>query len=114
MLTTLIVTLTVGGFGVTGSINGGQCLAAVQPGKLSVKGGIAIIMCIAVVIAFMGYRALHLFTRWGWIPSLFAIIVLVGAAGDQLSQQAPARAHDAKDYMGIVAFCAGNMVSFCA
>ncbi|KIW19652.1 hypothetical protein PV08_00226 [Exophiala spinifera] len=112
MLTTLVVTLTVGGFGVTGSINGGQCLASVQPGTLSVGGAISIIMVISMLIGFMGYRVLHLFTRWAWIPSLFAIIVLIGAAGDQLSHQAPSRAHKAQEYMGIVAFAAGNMVTW--
>src|SRR5688572_3894940 len=69
-LTSLIVTLTVGGFAVTGSINGGQCLAAVVPNTLSVEGAISIIMCISLVIGFMGYRVMHLFTRWAWIPSL--------------------------------------------
>ncbi|KAK6383956.1 hypothetical protein LTS17_003248 [Exophiala oligosperma] len=112
MLTTLIVTLTVGGFAVTGSINGGQCLAAVRPGTLSIEGAISIIMVISMAIGFMGYRVLHFFTRWAWIPSLFAIVVLVGAAGDQLSQQAPSRAHKAQEYMGIVAFAAGNMVTW--
>lgn len=112
ILTTLIVTLTVGGFGVIGSVNGGQCLAAVRPGTLSIEGGISIIMIISMVIGFMGYRVLHLFTRWGWIPSLFAIIILVGAAGDQLSHQAPSRAQKGQDYMGMVAFCAGNMVTW--
>ncbi|KAJ9604251.1 hypothetical protein H2200_011085 [Cladophialophora chaetospira] len=112
ILTTLVVTLTVGGFGVIGSINGGQCLAAVRPGTLSIEGGIAIIMMVSLVIGFMGYSVLHLFTRWAWIPSLFAIVVLVGAAGDQLSQQAPSRAHKGQEYMGIVAFCAGNMITW--
>lgn len=112
IMTSAIVTLTVGGFGVVGSINGGQCLAAVKPGVINVEGTISIIMVISLVIGFMGYKTMHLFTRWAWIPSLFAIIILVGAAGDQLWQQAPSRAHSAKDYMGMVAFAAGNMVTW--
>ena len=112
MLTSVIVTLTVGGFGVTGSINGAQCLAAVKPGTLPLEGGIAIIMIISLVIGFMGYRVLHLFTRWAWIPTLIAIIILVGSAGDQLWQQTPARDQSAKGYMAMVAFCAGNMITW--
>lgn len=102
----------MGGFGVVGSINGGQCLAAVKPGTLSVEGAISIIMCISLVIGFMGYRVIHLFTRWAWIPSLIAIFILVGASGDQLWQQAPPRATTASDYLGMVAFAAGNMVTW--
>lgn len=108
----MIVTLTVGGFAVTGSINGAQCLAAVQPGTLPIEGAIAIIMVISMILGFLGYRFLHLFTRWAWIPSLIAIFILVGASGDQLYQQAPATAHSGKQYMGMVAFAAGNMVTW--
>ncbi|KAH9897580.1 permease for cytosine/purines, uracil, thiamine, allantoin-domain-containing protein [Xylariomycetidae sp. FL2044] len=112
ILTSIVVTLTVGGFAVTGSINGGQCLAAVRTGTLPVDAAIAIIMVISLVIGFMGYRVLHLFTRWAWIPTLIAIIILVGAAGDQLWQQSPSRAHGGKAYLGMVAFAAGNMVTW--
>ncbi|KAK4446638.1 putative purine-cytosine permease [Podospora aff. communis PSN243] len=112
ILTSIVVTFTVGGFGVVGSINGAQCLAAAKPGTLSVDGGICIIMAISLVIGFMGYRVLHLFTRWAWIPAIVAILVLVGAAGDQLWRQAPARDVSAVGYMGMVAFAAGNMVTW--
>ncbi|KAH7025676.1 permease for cytosine/purines, uracil, thiamine, allantoin-domain-containing protein [Microdochium trichocladiopsis] len=112
ILTSVVVTLTVGGFGVVGSINGAQCLAAVHPGTLPVEGAISIIMVISLVIGFMGYRVMHFFTRWAWIPSLFAIIILVGAAGDQLGEQSPGRAHTGKDYMGMIAFTAGNMITW--
>lgn len=106
------MTLTVGGFGVLASVNGAQCLASVQPGTLSIEGGISIIMIIALVIGFMGYRVMHMFTRWAWIPNLLALFILVGAAGDQLWQQAPPRAHTGKDYIQMVAFTAGNMITW--
>lgn len=107
------MTLTVGGFGVTASINGAQCLAAVHPGTLPVDAAIAIIMVISLAIGFMGYRVMHFFTRWAWIPTLIAILILVGVSGPQLSQQAaPATPPTAKNYLGMVAFAAGNMVSW--
>ncbi|KAL7623597.1 hypothetical protein AAE478_005149 [Parahypoxylon ruwenzoriense] len=112
VLTSVVVTLTVGGFGVTGSINGAQCLAAVRPGTLPVEAAITIIMVASLTIGFMGYRVMHLFTRWAWIPTLIAVLILIGTAGDQLRQQAPSRAHDARDYLGMVAFTAGNMVTW--
>ncbi|KAI0106869.1 permease for cytosine/purines, uracil, thiamine, allantoin-domain-containing protein [Daldinia grandis] len=113
VLTSVVVTLTVGGFAVTGSINGAQCLAAVRPGTLPVEAAIAIIMVISLAIGFMGYRVMHFFTRWAWIPTLVAIIILVGAAGDQLWQQTPPPTPTtAQEYMGIVAFAAGNMITW--
>ncbi|KAI1137314.1 permease for cytosine/purines, uracil, thiamine, allantoin-domain-containing protein [Hypoxylon sp. FL0543] len=112
-LTSIVVTLTVGGFAVTASINGAQCLAAVRPGTLPVEAAIAIIMVASLAIGFMGYRVLHFFTRWAWIPTLVAIIILVGAVGDQLWQQTPLPAPPtAQEYMGIVAFAAGNVVTW--
>ncbi|KAI1392993.1 permease for cytosine/purines, uracil, thiamine, allantoin-domain-containing protein [Hypoxylon trugodes] len=113
ILTSIVVTLTVGGFAVTGSINGAQCLAAVRPGTLPVEAAIAIIMAASLAIGFMGYRIMHFFTRWAWIPTLVAIIILVGAAGDQLWQQNPPPTQTtAQEYMGIVAFAAGNMITW--
>ncbi|KAI1459888.1 permease for cytosine/purines, uracil, thiamine, allantoin-domain-containing protein [Annulohypoxylon moriforme] len=113
VLTSIIVTLTVGGFAVTGSINGAQCLSAVRPNTLPVEGAIAIIMVASLAIGFMGYRVLHVFTRWAWIPTLIAIIILVGSAGDQLWQQTPLPERtSAQEYLGIVAFAAGNMVTW--
>ncbi|KAK1835301.1 putative purine-cytosine permease [Podospora conica] len=112
ILTSIVVTCTIAGFGVVGSINGAQCLAAANPGTLSIDGGISIIMAISLVIGFMGYRVLHFFSRWAWISALIAIVILVGCAGDQLHQQAPSRALDAKGYMSMLAFCSGNMISW--
>jgi purine-cytosine permease-like protein len=112
MLTSLVVTITVGGFGVLASVQGGQCFVSIKPGTLSIEGAITIIMVMSLVIGFMGYKVLHLFTRWSWIPSLFAIIILVGAVGDQLHQQSPPHEVTSKGYMGMVAFCAGNMVTW--
>ncbi len=114
ILTTIVVTLTVGGFAVTGSVNGAECLAVVREDTLSVDGAIAIIMVCAMVISCMGYRVLHAFTRWAWIPSLFAIIVFIGAAGDQLWQQTPqaTTTHSSQGYLGIIALLAGNMITW--
>ncbi|KAI1372398.1 permease for cytosine/purines, uracil, thiamine, allantoin-domain-containing protein [Hypoxylon crocopeplum] len=114
ILTSVVVTLTVGGFAVTGSINGAQCLAAVQQDTLPVEAAIAIIMVLSLAIGFMGYRVMHLFTRWAWIPTLIAILILVGCAGSQLSEQAPLQTQStsAQTYMAMVAFAAGNMVTW--
>ncbi|KAK2674201.1 hypothetical protein RAB80_009185 [Fusarium oxysporum f. sp. vasinfectum] len=55
-------------FGIVASVTGGQTLASVNPGTLSIEGGIAIILLIACFIGFMGYKVLHGFARYAWIP----------------------------------------------
>ena len=84
MLTAIMIVFMIGGFACTASINGAQCLASVQDGKLSIPGAIAIIQVIALCFAIWGYRTLHAIGRWWWIANLFSIVILVGCAGDQV------------------------------
>ncbi|RKK67529.1 hypothetical protein BFJ69_g14432 [Fusarium oxysporum] len=78
-------------FGIVASVRGGQTLASVNPRTLSIEGGIAIILLIACFIGFMGYKVLHGFARYAWIPAAFGLVILIGCAGDRLHQQAPSR-----------------------
>ena len=112
MVTAVINVITVGGYGITGSITGGQSLARVQDGKLPVEAGIAIVLLIGMIIGFVGYNFIHLVMKWYWIVSIFAFIVLVGCAGDQLHLQAPDSGGRPQSYIGIVALAAGNMISW--
>jgi purine-cytosine permease-like protein len=111
VLTSIVCILMLGGFGIIGAISGAEVLANVQPGTLSTEVGLVIIMTIAMVIGFMGYRTLHMFTRWAWIPTLIALIILVGVTGDQLWQQ-KSSAPGYRQYMGVVALLAGNLISW--
>jgi purine-cytosine permease-like protein len=94
IITAVINVITVGGYGITGSITGGQCLARVQDGKLPIEGGIAIVLIIGMIIGFLGYKFIHWIMKWYWIVTLFAVIVLVGCAGDQLHLQAPGKKYE--------------------
>ncbi|EWZ32909.1 hypothetical protein FOZG_14416 [Fusarium oxysporum Fo47] len=94
-------------FGIVASVTGGQTLASVNPGTLSIEGGIAIILLIACFIGFMGYRVLHGFARYAWIPSAFGVVILIGCAGDQLHQQAPSCATGARPWLSLISLTAG-------
>jgi purine-cytosine permease-like protein len=50
--------------------------------------------------------------KWYWIVTLFALIVLVGCAGDQLHLQAAPSGQPPQAYLGMVALAAGNMISW--
>ncbi|KAJ4050716.1 hypothetical protein NW761_005513 [Fusarium oxysporum] len=94
-------------FGIVASVTGGQTLASVNPGTLSINGGIAIILLIACFIGFMGYKVLHGFARYAWIPAAFGVVILIGCAGDQLHQQAPSRATGARPWLSLIYLTAG-------
>ncbi|KAK4191713.1 putative purine-cytosine permease [Podospora australis] len=80
---------TMTGFSIIICVIGGQCLSAVADGNLSVTVGIVIIAVVTLIISFCGYRILHIYERYAWIPAFIAIIVAVGTGGKGLVNQAP-------------------------
>lgn len=84
------------------SIVGGQTLAAINPGNISVTVGIVIIALCSLVISWTGYRMLHAFERYACtfcpilsrtaadrvcssgIPVTIAFIILLGVSGSKL------------------------------
>ncbi|KAH6951222.1 permease for cytosine/purines, uracil, thiamine, allantoin-domain-containing protein [Ilyonectria sp. MPI-CAGE-AT-0026] len=103
--------IALAGFGVLGSVSGGQALASVNPGDISVTGGICIVLVSASVMGLMGYKVLHLYARYAWIPALIGFVILIGCAGDKLSQQMPSSAVGSKPYLAAVSNSAGIMFS---
>ncbi|KAF5264666.1 hypothetical protein FOXYS1_4545 [Fusarium oxysporum] len=94
-------------FGIVASVRGGQTFASVNPGTLSIEGGIAIVLLIACFIGFMGYIVLHGFARYAWISAAFGVVILIGCAGDQLHQQAPSCATGARPWLSLISLAAG-------
>lgn len=58
----------------------------------------------------MGYRVLHLFDRFAWIPTLVAILVAVGCGGDKLSLQMSTEPATATNILSFGALIAGYMI----
>lgn len=61
---------------------------------------------ISFAASLLGYRALHLWTRWTWIPNLISLLVAVGCGGKNLYLQAavpPATAPQILSYGGLIA-----------
>ncbi|KAE9963673.1 hypothetical protein BLS_009073, partial [Venturia inaequalis] len=79
---------TTTGWCIISTIVAGQTLSAVSGGSLSWNLGIVIIALIALVIAFLGYKVVHQYERWCWIPALVAITITVGCGGHLLKEQA--------------------------
>ncbi|TID25689.1 putative purine-cytosine permease fcy22 protein [Venturia nashicola] len=81
---------TTTGWCIISTIVAGQTLSAVSGGSLSWNLGIVIITLIALIIAFLGYKVVHQYERWCWIPALVAITITAGCGGHLLKNQAPA------------------------
>ncbi|RSM02829.1 hypothetical protein CEP52_007733 [Fusarium oligoseptatum] len=110
----LLQLATLAGYTIITSIVGGQTLAALSGGSLSDKGGIVIISLCALPISFMGYRCLHYFESYSWIPSVIAIIVTVGVGGKHLSQQVETSTPTVRQVLTFVSLCASLSLSWAA
>jgi len=87
---------------------GGQTLAAVRPGTLSLEGGVAIVAVLSVIPCFVGYELLHRYERYVWAPIFLAMLFLYGLggkAGYHVTAQQPLQDPPGR-------FLAGDVLSF--
>ncbi|KAI3397771.1 hypothetical protein diail_10424 [Diaporthe ilicicola] len=102
----LLNAATVIGFSLVSAIVGGQALAAINPSRVSDDVGIVVVCLVSFAASLMGYRALHVFNAWTWIPNLVAIAIAVGCGGSRLRLQTdapPASAQQVLSYGGLIA-----------
>ncbi|KAF5624645.1 Purine-cytosine permease FCY2 [Fusarium tjaetaba] len=111
-LLSIIIILEIGIYAIIAAVGGAECLSAVRPGTLPVEAAIAIIFTVAFCIAFVGYSAVHFVCQYIWIPNIIALLVLVGCAGSQLHNQAPASSSGAAPWLATVSICASNMATW--
>ena len=109
----LLNAATVTGFSVIAAVVGGQTLAAVSNSTISINVGIVITCIIALVVSFSGYKFLHIYERYSWIPVFIAIVILVGCGAKNLAHQtvpeAPATAQSVLTFASLIA---GFMIPF--
>ncbi|OIW31778.1 hypothetical protein CONLIGDRAFT_652726 [Coniochaeta ligniaria NRRL 30616] len=102
----LLNAATVTGFSLVSAIVGGQAIASLNPDNVSVNVGIVIVSLISFAASFMGYKALHFWERWTWIPSLISLVIAVGCGGKYLHLQSdvpPSTAPQVLSYGGLIA-----------
>ncbi|KAM0432732.1 hypothetical protein ACHAPT_004434 [Fusarium lateritium] len=104
---------TVTGFTLMGTIVSGQAIAAVnEKAAISVNVGIGIVCAISFLTALFGYRAIHAWQRWQWLPNLIAIVIATGCGGKQLMQQAEHEPATVKGVIGYGSLMAGYFMTF--
>lgn len=78
------------GYCLLDAIIAGQILAAVSPhNSLSIAVGIIITVIVTLLLTTVGYRALHYYERYTWIPQLIVLSILAGVAGPSFDLYAP-------------------------
>ncbi|KAL6705349.1 hypothetical protein ACN47E_006998 [Coniothyrium glycines] len=114
-LLVLLNLATLTGFCVVDSIIGGQALSAVKSGRtIDATTGIVIIAALALGICFCGFRVLHLYERWAWIPALIALIIATGCGGKSLGNQMSAPAATAPQVLSFGGLVASFMLPWAA
>ncbi len=69
------------GWSVVNVIIGGQLIAALSSGRVPSWAGILILAVLTTLVSIFGYRYVHRYERWAWIPMavIFAIMFFVAA-----------------------------------
>jgi purine-cytosine permease-like protein len=73
--------ITALGWASVNTIAGAQTLRVVSDDSLSIAIGIVIIAIISMVITFVGYKWIHIYERYSWIPVFIAYCVVAGVGG---------------------------------
>ncbi|KAH0171237.1 cytosine-purine permease, partial [Aureobasidium melanogenum] len=105
---------TLTGFCVIDSVVGGESLSAITHGHLTPDVGIVVIAILAMLVCFCGFKILHRYERFAWIPALVAIVIATGTGGKHLSNQAVYPAPEASTVLSFAALIAGFLIPWAA
>ncbi|KAF2128993.1 hypothetical protein P153DRAFT_386188 [Dothidotthia symphoricarpi CBS 119687] len=114
-LIVLLNLATLTGFCIVDAIIGGQALSAVTTGRtISATVGIVIISALALLISFCGFRVLHVYERWAWIPALLALLIATGCGASGLHRQTAVEPATAPQILSFGALVASFMLPWAA
>lgn len=92
------------GFGAVNIMASAQLLNIVNNGALPPWAGSLILVIITVIVSFFGYRVIHIYEKWSWVPNVAVFIAII------------ARFHIAHSFYAAPmvpgATTAGNVLSF--
>lgn len=54
---------------------------------MNLNVGIVITAVVGLVVSFMGYKVLHLYELYSWVPTLIALLIALGVGGKNLHLQ---------------------------
>ena len=74
--------------------------------------GIVIVCVISFAASLLGYKALHLWNTWTWIPNLISLVIAVGCGGKNLHLQADVPSATASQVISYGGLIAGYFITF--
>lgn len=105
---------TLTGFCVIDSVVGGLTLSSVNSGHLTPTVGIVVIGILGLLVSFCGFKVLHYYERYAWIPAMVAIIVATGCGGKHLHKQVETASPPVSSVFSFGALVAGFLVPWAA
>ncbi len=72
------------GWSTVNTIAGAQTLQTVADHKFSAAVGVVIIALVTLVVGLFGYKFVHRFEQWAWIPPAISFLVLLGISAKHL------------------------------
>jgi purine-cytosine permease-like protein len=102
------------GFIVIICVIGGQCLSAVSNGSLTHDAGIIIIGLLSLVISFCGFRVLHYYETYAFIPAVIMVAIATGCGGSTLKDQQQFPPATAPAVLSFGMIVAGYMIPWAA
>ena len=100
------------GFCLVSAVVGGQTLASLNPDRVSPSVGIVIVCLVSFAVSLLGFKAVHAWERWTWIPNLISLVIAVGCGGHNLRLQVDAPPASVKQVFSYGCLIAGYFITF--
>lgn len=85
LIPTILNLIACIGWSVINSIAGGQALRAVSAtNKIPMTAAIIVIGVVTLIVSFFGYRFVHMYERFIWIPVAITFFILLGKAAPHM------------------------------
>ncbi|KAF7318599.1 Cytosine-purine permease [Mycena chlorophos] len=72
------------GWSTINSIAGAQTLRVVADDNISDAAGVVIIAIVTLAVGLLGYKHVHIYEKWSWIPTAITFFILLGCAAKDL------------------------------
>ncbi len=92
------------GWSVVNVIIGGQLITALSGGKVPSWAGILILAILTTLVSIYGYRYVHRYERYAWIPMAIIFVILLIVAAPHMKILAATNATGIAEIAGLVSF----------
>ncbi|KAJ7211698.1 putative cytosine-purine permease [Mycena pura] len=72
------------GWSAINSIAAAQTLRVVADDNISDAVGVVIVALVTLVVGLLGYKYVHIYEKWSWIPTAIVFFILLGSAAKHL------------------------------